>query len=97
MGKRKEPKIHFHEKKERFCLLLCQPNKTQKKSPYQFRMSGFMDEALAPNVLVFVPNVWGIYTCGHDQFSQKRMLEKGFRFGSYYSYFWFNSFLMAIY
>lgn len=46
-------------------------------------MSDFTDEALVGAGLVFVPTVWGICTCGQDQFSQNKMFENGFKLGSY--------------
>ena len=52
------------------------------KRIYQCSMSVFIDEALDVDCLVFpVKGGWGMYICGHDQFSQNNMLENGFKFG----------------
>lgn len=67
------------------------------KKSYQLVTSNLMEDVLGPVILFFVPNVCGICTWGHVQFYVNRIFENGFRLGTYYSYFWFKSFLIVNY
>lgn len=53
----------------------------QMSKIYQLRISNLTEVALGCDILLLVPNVCGICSCGQDQLSENNRLENGFRFG----------------